>query len=117
MPNIKFKPKDFVDDLVKAVPLFNKEGLQYRWSHKSFQEYFAAEFICRDSKDRQQDILKALNSSAKSEKYIFVLSLCYDIDYKSFRNALIIPYLKDFIFHFENKLKNWIISIVLTNQK
>jgi hypothetical protein len=101
LPNIKFKPSDFIEDLVKSVPLFNKEGLQYRWSHKSFQEYFAAEFICRDSKENQIGILQALNNSPKSEKYYFVLSLCYDIDFKPFREALIIPYLKDFITYYD----------------
>lgn len=104
LPNIKFKPYDFIDDLVKAVPLFNKEGLQYRWSHKSFQEYFAAEFICRDSKDKQIDILQTMLNSSKAEKYVFVFNLCYDIDYKSFREALIIPYLREFISFYENKL-------------
>jgi hypothetical protein len=101
LPNIKFKPSDFIEDLVKSVPLFNKEGLQYRWSHKSFQEYFAAEFICRDSKENQVEILRTLNNSSKSEKYYFVLNLCYDIDFKPFREALIIPYLKEFISYYE----------------
>lgn len=106
LPNIKFKSYDFIEDLVKSVPLFNKEGLQYRWSHKSFQEYFAAEFICRDSKEKQVEILRALNNSSKSEKYYFVLSLCYDIDFKPFREALIIPYLKEFIEFYENSFQD-----------
>lgn len=108
LPNIKFKPHDFIEDLIKAVPLFNKEGLQYRWSHKSFQEYFAAEFICRDSKENQVDILKTLNNSPKSEKYYFVLSLCHDIDFKPFRDALIIPYLKEFIAYYEHSFEGLI---------
>lgn len=106
LPNIKFKSFDFIEDLVKTVPLFNKEGLQYRWAHKSFQEYFAAEFICRDSKEKQIEILQALSNSSKSEKYYFVLSLCYDIDFKPFREALIIPYLNKFITFYENSFKN-----------
>lgn len=103
LPNIKFKPYDFIDDLVKAVPLFNKEGLEYRWSHKSFQEYFAAEFICRDTKEKQIDILRTMHISEKAEKYSFVFNLCYDIDYKPFRKALIIPYLEKFVRYFESK--------------
>lgn len=105
LPNIKFKSHDLIEDLVKAVPLFNKEGLQYRWSHKSFQEYFAAEFICRDTKEKQVDILRTLNNSSRSEKYYYVLSLCYDIDFKPFREALIIPYLKEFMTYYENSFQ------------
>lgn len=97
LPNLKFKNSDFLEDLVKNVPLFNKEGLQYRWSHKSFQEYFAAEFICRDTKDKQIEILNSMYLSEKFEKYSFVLNLCFDIDFNSFRDAILVPYLKDFI--------------------
>ncbi|MCD9615236.1 NACHT domain-containing protein [Chryseobacterium gleum] len=104
LPHIKFNPHDFLEDLVKNVPLFNKEGLQYRWSHKSFQEYFASEFICRDTKDKQIEILRKMHNSIKSEKYFSVLSLCYDIDYNSFKEALIIEYLKNYIIFYENNL-------------
>lgn len=103
LPNVKFKPYEFIDDIVKAVPLFNKEGLQYRWSHKSFQEYFAAEFICRDAKEKQINILQTMHESQKSEKYNFVFSLCYDIDYKPFTEALVVPYIKEYISHYEKK--------------
>ena len=102
LPNIKFKPFDFIDDLVKAVPLFSKEGLQYRWSHKSFQEYFVAEFICRDAKERQVDILNKMYNSDKFEKFAFVFSLCYDIDYKPFREAVLVPYVESFITYFDD---------------
>ncbi len=114
LPNIKFEPYDFIDDLVKAVPLFNKEGLEYRWSHKSFQEYFAAEFICRDSKDKQIPILKTMYESAKSEKYSFVFSLCYDIDYKPFRKAIIIPYLKSFVSYYESSFNDLVTTTDIT---
>ncbi|TPG38380.1 NACHT domain-containing protein [Flavobacterium pectinovorum] len=106
LPNIKFKITDLAEDLVKSVPLFNKEGLQYRWSHKSFQEYFTSEYICRDSKEKQLDILGEMYKSPKSEKYLFIFKLCYDIDFKSFREAVIVPYLNEFVDHFENSFQN-----------
>ncbi|WP_431242483.1 NACHT domain-containing protein [Flavobacterium sp. P21] len=102
LPHIKFKFNDLAEDLVKSVPLFNKEGLQYKWSHKSFQEYFAAEYICRDSKEMQISILNQMYNSSKSEKYSFIFKLCYDIDFKPFREAVLVPYLNEFVKHFEN---------------
>ncbi|WP_264522964.1 NACHT domain-containing protein [Flavobacterium sp. N502536] len=102
LPHIKFKFNDLADDFVRSVPLFNKEGLQYKWSHKSFQEYFTAEYICRDSKEKQISILNQMYKSSKSEKYEFIFKLCYDIDFKSFREAVIVPYLNDFVEHYEN---------------
>jgi len=110
LPNISFKPYDFIDDLVKAVPLFSKEGLQYKWSHKSFQEYFAAEFICRDTKDMQFEILSTMYHSSKFEKFNFVFSLCYDIDYKSFRKSVLVPYINDFIKYSQENLQSNILN-------
>lgn len=105
LPNIKFKTNELIEDLVKAVPLFNKEGLQYKWSHKSFQEYFASEYICRDSKEKQISILNEMYNSNKSEKYFFIFKLCYDIDFKSFREAVIVPYLNEFVNYLDSSFK------------
>jgi len=56
----------FIKDLIETVPLFVKEGAIVRWSHKSLMEYFSAMFICRDTKDRQKDILIKLYKSNDS---------------------------------------------------
>jgi len=102
LPNIKFNSCDFIDDIVKAVPLFNREGLTFRWSHKSFQEYFTAEFICRDTKEKQVDIMQKMYNSSRAEKFRLIFSLCYDIDYKSFLKAILYPVIKDFINYYNN---------------
>jgi hypothetical protein len=92
-----FTNKDFIEDLVKAVPIFHKEGLKYKWSHKSFQEYFAAEFICRDTKEKQREILVHLIEKNDAEKYKLIFDLCYDIDYKTFCRAIIYPFCKKYV--------------------
>jgi Predicted NTPase (NACHT family) len=102
LPNIKFKSCDFIDDIVKVVPLFNREGLTFRWSHKSFQEYFAAEFICRDTKEKQIEVMQKMYRSPRSEKFHLIFSLCYDIDYKVFMKAVLHPVLKEFIEYYDN---------------
>lgn len=38
---------DFLNDLVESVCLLQMEGLHYQFTHRSFQEYFAACFISR----------------------------------------------------------------------
>jgi hypothetical protein len=38
---------DFLNDLIESVCLLQMEGLQYQFTHRSFQEYFAACFIGR----------------------------------------------------------------------
>jgi hypothetical protein len=47
--NLKVDPADFKDDLIQSVCLMMKDGTEYRFVHRSFQEYFAALFIA--SKD------------------------------------------------------------------
>jgi hypothetical protein len=96
----------FLNDLTKAVPLFVRDGLTIRWAHKSIQQYFAAEYICRDSKHNQEKILLALYRSPKVEFYEFILALCYEIDYKSFRSSIIYSFCKEWINIADNSLSN-----------
>ena len=86
---IKFSPSDFMKDLLTTVPLFVQDGIYYKWSHKSLQEYFAAQFIYLDSKEKQKGILEKIYTSVEIDKFLNILDLYYDIDYKMFRNIFI----------------------------
>lgn len=97
----EFDSYSFLNDLTKAVPLFHRDGLSIRWAHKSIQQYFAAEYICRDSKQNQEKILMTLYKSHKADSYAPILKLCYEIDYKSFRSSIIFLFCKEFIDFFE----------------
>lgn len=97
-----FKESDFLLDILKTVPLFTQDGNYYRWSHKSLQEYFAAQFIYLDSKEKQDVILSALYNHSNLEKFINVLDLYYDMDYKTFRNVIE----KEFLIDYEDYIKN-----------
>jgi len=83
-----FQESDFLNDIIRTVPIFTKDGNYYRWSHKSLQEYFAAQFIYLDSKSKQNSILENLYNHPNIEKFINVLDLYYDMDYKTFRNVI-----------------------------
>ena len=96
-PGIEFKEGSFLKDLVTTVPLFNRDGEYYRWAHKSIQEYFAAQFICTDSKGKQDIILKKMAENRNVLKFINILDLCYDIDYKTFRRVISYDLMSDFV--------------------
>lgn len=85
---LNFKESDFLNDIIRTVPIFTKDGNYYRWSHKSLQEYFAAQFIYLDSKAKQNSILDRLFNHSNLEKFINVLDLYYDMDYRTFRNVI-----------------------------
>ncbi len=86
---LEFRPSDFLNDLIITVPLFTKDGVYYRWSHKSLQEYFAAQFIYLDAKGRQEEILTKILHHRNLDKLVNVLDLFYDMDYKAFRNTIL----------------------------
>ncbi|MBU5677896.1 hypothetical protein KQI88_15875 [Alkaliphilus sp. MSJ-5] len=99
---IEFKENDFIYDITYSVPLLLKEGTEYKWIHKSFQEYFAASYICIDAKENQSKYLSQMISNKKMDRYYNILDFCYDIDYKEFRKVIIYPTIKKFIEYYEN---------------
>jgi hypothetical protein len=100
-PGIDFKEGRFLNDVTTTVPLFNRDGDYYRWAHKSVQEYFAAQFICVDSKGRQDAILRKMAENRNILKFLNVIDLCYDIDYKTFRKVVIFDLLSEFLQFYE----------------
>jgi hypothetical protein len=86
-----------------SVPLFTQEGNEYKWCHKSFQEYFAASFICIDAKNKQGDYLKKLSQEDKIEKYFNVLDFCYDLDDKQFKHEIIYDLIEEFLKYYESE--------------
>lgn len=92
------KPDYFVDDLLHAVPLFQKDGGAYRWTHKSFMEYFAAQCICVEMEaDIKEELLTKMIQFEKGAKYYNVLDFCYDMDLKIMRKYVLKPFLEKYI--------------------
>ena len=62
-------------DLTSSVCMLVKEGLNYRFSHRSFQEYFAALYTCKLTDDVQQALLTEYFKSAHilSDMYLKLL--------------------------------------------
>lgn len=102
---ISFKESEFLEDLVANVPLFYKDGNLYRWKHKSLQEYFSAQYICTDTKEKQEEILNNIYFSKNFDDYLNVLDLCYDIDYKTFRKSIIYNFVCEALNYYNTSYK------------
>ncbi|UJL36323.1 NACHT domain-containing protein [Pantoea agglomerans] len=98
---INVKPIKFISDLTYSVPLFIKEGSLYRWSHKSLLEYFCAEFICIEVKDKRDELLLKMYESNSPVKFKNIIELCSDIDYDSFRKSILKQSLHEYFEHSE----------------
>lgn len=88
LANKDINSSDVIHDLTHGVPLMIEEGNYVRWVHKSIQEYFAALWICRDSKGKQEDYLVKMFND-ESLRHQNMLVLCADIDQISFRKTIV----------------------------
>nr|WP_314460699.1 NACHT domain-containing protein [uncultured Clostridium sp.] len=70
--------EDVLDDLCNAVSLFQKDGNDYKWKHKSFMEYFSAGYICYDN-NRTEELFDKIINSTNIHKYKNVIEFCYDM--------------------------------------
>lgn len=54
-----FRESDYLEDMTKAVCMLVHEGLNYRFSHRSFQEYFAAVYTTQLSDEEQRQFISS----------------------------------------------------------
>ncbi|WP_269792269.1 NACHT domain-containing protein [Stenotrophomonas sp. Iso1] len=81
-------------DLVSAVPLFVRESNEYRWSHKSFQDYFSAQFIYFDSGSDRDELIKRMFFGQNVQRYSSLLSLLFEIDHGLVSDMCILPFVE-----------------------
>lgn len=105
--NLSVKPNELVKDLLITVPLFIKDGIYYKWSHKSLQEYFAAQFIYLDSKEKQSDLLKHISFHRDNTTFYNVIDLYYSIDPLGFEQIVKYQFIKDYLEYVENSYQNF----------
>ena len=83
-------------DLIRAVPIFAKDGVEYRWSHKSFQEYFAASYITTDLAAKREEAISKLFNSEQVIRFREVLRFVAESDIALIRDVCIEPLLAPF---------------------
>lgn len=90
-----FTIEDFQEDLTQSVCMLIKEGLIYRFSHRSFQEYFAAWYTCKLVDDVQSKLLLSWikeSDSVFSDSYFTML---FDLQSEKVNKIVICPILKE----------------------
>ncbi|PXX35249.1 NACHT domain-containing protein [Undibacterium pigrum] len=103
---LTFSENAFLEDITQAVPVFARDGLAYKWAHKSLAEYFAAQYICTEGKYQQEDIFKHITQVFQIAKFVNVLDQIYDVDQAAFRKYISLPFARSFIIHREHSYKN-----------
>ncbi|PEB82854.1 hypothetical protein COM95_04215 [Bacillus cereus] len=90
-----FQEELILKDLLETVPLFSVLGLNYKWAHKSFMEYFAAYFI--EEQDNREKVLQAIYNSGNFPIYLNMLDFYYDINRQLFDKVFVYPLINQFI--------------------
>ncbi len=94
---LSFSESAFLEDITCAVPVFAQDGLFYKWSHKSLAEYFAAQYICTEGKDQQEQVFSHIINCGYLEKFENMLDQIYDSDIGVFRKYFSLPMAKAFM--------------------
>jgi hypothetical protein len=90
--DVNVKSYDMFNDLIKSVCIIQKDGNIFTFSHRSFQEYFAAYFI---SKSQSLDTGKILDTIVKSHFRDNVINMLFELNRDLIETKWIIPRLQN----------------------
>lgn len=94
--------EDFIKDMSESVCLLKREGIIYSFTHRSFQEYFAANCIARVASRNVEKMFSAFANRYNDS----VMQMVYDINTDLFREKYIIPAAKKYKSFFSRSRKN-----------
>lgn len=126
MEDLSFNDTDFISDSERAVCMIIKDGQDYKFVHRSFQEYFAALYLENLNDSIQKKIFKAwLDDDIRviRSNNNFINTLIYRQQQRLFEN-LYFPIIEDFNQTYKNELNNnfedgykiWFDSILNSNK-
>lgn len=107
-----FNSMDYLKDLTNSVCMLIHEGLEFRFSHRSFQEYFAALYTVQLSDSQQKRFLKLWlqdNSYRSTSNY---LDMLYELQPLRFVKNIISPGIRELQEKFKknNESEEWLIG-------
>lgn len=111
-----FEDIDYLNDMVKAVCVLVHEGLNYRFSHRSFQEYFAAVYTTQLSDDEQKKFVTLWLKSTSMRLTTDYLEILQDLQPDRFlKNVLYAPMCELYdLYKSHDKSMDWIIQYLFS---
>lgn len=92
-----FDNDNFIYDLAFSVCVLYKDGLTYRFVHRSFQEYFSAYYLKTLSDDNMKSMaMKLINNDQRRSASDNVISMLFDMAPERVEKNVFYPYMKEF---------------------
>ena len=101
-PQITFQISDFQEDLTQSVCMLIKDGLIYHFSHRSFQEYFAAIYTCKLTDDIQSKLLSARIKESPSVLSDDFFTMLFEFQSEKVNKIVLIPGIKKLQEYYNN---------------
>ena len=89
-----FSVDGFKEDLTLSICMLVKDGLNYRFIHRSFQEYFAAWYTCKLTDKDQSDLLADWMSKSGSCITDEYMSMLFDFQKEKINKIIFCPGIK-----------------------
>ena len=90
--SIDFSCSKFLDDALQAVCLLLEDGLELKFTHRSFQEYFASRFILNSKYEIQKTLI---NKYFKNSPQDNLVALIFEVNPEMLERTLILPRLAE----------------------
>lgn len=92
---LQFEVDDYLEDLTSSVCMLIKEGLKYRFSHRSFQEYFAALYTCKLTDAIQKSVLTSWLKESNSIVTDSYFKMLFNLQGEKVNKIVLAPGLKE----------------------
>jgi hypothetical protein len=101
----KFDTEKLVNDLTTAISILVREGFEYKFPHKSLQEYFLAVFISKLETEKKEivysNMLGFTHNKYDTDRSLW--ELCREVDEIAFQTYYTLPFLRAILKRFDNK--------------
>ena len=103
--NLKAKPADFINDIVRITCLILREGDEHRFIHKTVQEYYAASFIQKKPDTWAKQLYTRISDSDNRYKWQQELEFLSEIDSYRYNRYFLLPICLDVLSLSEKQLQ------------
>lgn len=110
----KFSSLDYLKDLTNAVCMLVHDGLNFRFAHRSFQEYFAALYAVQLSDDEQVKFFTAWLKESSKRMTTDFLEMLNELQPTRFIRNVLYPGLAEFhrLYAMNEYSKDWLLSFL-----